>query len=634
MDVVAKMDAISELHSLADLDRFKSAWRDLEKRAAPHSVTQTYEYSLAAFQRAQENSTRAFLVVLEDGGRMVGVWGLTMSRRSLRQTLEPFSCGSYEEFSGPLLLAGSEVELAERILRLATSMTADRLILYKIDPNGPLSAACKKLSLQHRDFEIDGGLVVPVSKYPTWESAENELSREFRSSLRRYVRRLEELEPRRKLRVRWRDTPKECDQAIDFFIEHKIRWAARHGKRSRWLNDTNSFGRFFKELCRNVDLVQFPVVASVDLGETPIAAALCLNSTIRVEYAFTTYDESFQKFGPGKLLLKYLVEWSLTRGRDFNFGIMIAGYKEEWPVERRVYVSRMIFTTRLGRVPTPEEVRNEVWRAARRRLAPLRPLRDRLRRLQKRPHRGRSSPASQEEKRIGDFRSPLYVRAFKGALWRASKFRAIIHDHISDRVLHIRTCVAIPKDPDPNKECFRYEPMSYSAIKIVKNRIAPDQNDVVYDIGCGMGRIVCFFARLPVLKSVGVELSESLAAVARTNILNLSGKRAFVEVIAADAVKQTYGDATILIVYNPFSAKIMRLFLNNVKQSLISNPRTIRIVYANPVAEEAFRECGWLYRVDRFDAPYNGEWCMPIDVWSNADQKHIESPHDLFKTAS
>jgi hypothetical protein len=145
-----------------------------------------------------------------------------------------------------------------------------------------------------------------------------------------------------------------------------IRFAGqRDGKRSRWLNDTDSFARFFKQFCRNVDLSQFPVVASVDLGEIPIAAALCLNNTISVEYAFTTYDESFSKYRPGKLLLKYLIEWSLTKGRDFSFGIMIAPYKEEWPVERRAYVSRAIFTSRLGRAPTPDEV----WRATRARLA-------------------------------------------------------------------------------------------------------------------------------------------------------------------------------------------------------------------------------------------------------------------------
>jgi CelD/BcsL family acetyltransferase involved in cellulose biosynthesis len=349
------MDKLVELRSAADISRLEGAWRDLAKRAAPHSMPQTYEYALAALERAQNASARSFLAVAEEGGDAIGIWGFTLSRRSLHRTLEPFSNGSHEEFSAPLADARMEVEATERLLRLVATIRADRAMLYNIDPDGAVAAASSRLGLRRGDWKTDG-LAIPAGKYPTWTAVEKMLSKGDRTDLRRCTRRLDELEPARKLRLRWRGTPEECNEAIDFFIERKTRWAREHNKRALWLGDPGGLALFFKRLCRLVDLAETPVIATADFGDAPIAAALCLVGPFRVEFAFTTYDGDFAKYGPGKLLLKYLVDWSLTRGRDFGFGIMTADYKEEWPVERRTYASRTIALTPLGLVPAPREV--------------------------------------------------------------------------------------------------------------------------------------------------------------------------------------------------------------------------------------------------------------------------------------
>ena len=168
------------------------------------------------------------------------------------------------------------------MLRVLASAKADRVRLYAIDPDGAYGAASVKLGRSFRDAKIDV-LEIPASRYPTWEFVEKTLTKGNMTELRRCSRRLEELDPSRKLKIRWRQTPEECDQAIDFFIDHKLRWAADNKKGSRWLGDPDGLARFFKSLSRTVDLSDTPIVVTIDLGDTPIAAALCLVSSSRVE---------------------------------------------------------------------------------------------------------------------------------------------------------------------------------------------------------------------------------------------------------------------------------------------------------------------------------------------------------------
>src|SRR4030042_1833565 len=53
-----------------------------------------------------------------------------------------------------------------------------------------------------------------------------------------------------------------------------------------------------------------------------------------------------------------------------------------------------------------------------------------------------------------------------------------------------------------------YETTTHSAIMKVVRIVKPTNNDLVFDLGCGKGRAICHFARLPVRKVVGIEISE------------------------------------------------------------------------------------------------------------------------------
>jgi SAM-dependent methyltransferase len=128
-------------------------------------------------------------------------------------------------------------------------------------------------------------------------------------------------------------------------------------------------------------------------------------------------------------------------------------------------------------------------------------------------------------------------------------------------------------------------------------RLRPD--DVVVDIGCGTGRVVCWFARQPVARCIGIELSADLAELARANAARLRGRRATVEIINADAAAVDYADGTVFVLNNPFGPATLELVLARIRQSVDERPRRVRLAYITPRHEDVFVDAGWLSCYDR-----------------------------------
>jgi hypothetical protein len=150
-----------------------------------------------------------------------------------------------------------------------------------------------------------------------------------------------------------------------------------------------------------------------------------------------------------------------------------------------------------------------------------------------------------------------------------------------------------------------YEPLSYAALHVIFREVALTPDDVFFDVGCGKGRVVCCAARQPIKKCVGIELVPPLAEVALLNTRRARGLEAPIEIRVQDAAGADYSDATVIFLYNPFRLEQVQRCLTRIGESLIAQPRRIRFVYANPVAEQAFWDCAsWLTRVRTFQVPY------------------------------
>lgn len=144
------------------------------------------------------------------------------------------------------------------------------------------------------------------------------------------------------------------------------------------------------------------------------------------------------------------------------------------------------------------------------------------------------------------------------------------------------------------QDAFDYDTATHIAIKRVIRLVQPTEYDIVFDLGCGKGRVLCHFARQHVHKVVGVEISEQICETARTNICKLHNRRSPVEIIRADAATADISDGTIYYMYNPFGAETLRAFLNNIQRSYKHEIEALRIIYMNAQFAHVFDEFPWL----------------------------------------
>lgn len=161
-----------------------------------------------------------------------------------------------------------------------------------------------------------------------------------------------------------------------------------------------------------------------------------------------------------------------------------------------------------------------------------------------------------------------------------------------------------------------YEPLSYRSLRRIRQVLGSlSEEDVVFDVGCGKGRIVCFFARSKVSKCVGIERVAAYAQAARNNASNMRSRMADIDIWEIDATTADYSEATIMILFNPFGPDTMRRVLGQIRSSLDRSPRRLRIIYVNALHEEVFNEVDWLRCTRAIMLPYKRRWPMKASFW-------------------
>lgn len=175
---------------------------------------------------------------------------------------------------------------------------------------------------------------------------------------------------------------------------------------------------------------------------------------------------------------------------------------------------------------------------------------------------------------------------------------------LTDLRLGIRTEAQRPS-PDPTKRNESYEALPYEALRPMSRAAACKPTDRLVDLGCGKGRVVCWFARESVAICRGVDIDPELTEAARRNAERLRGSKAPIEIVCADATEANLDDATVVTMYNPFGAEVMSEVGRRLAESVAKAPRPLRVVYANPVHLKALTDQGWEVR-SRIQAPYFG----------------------------
>jgi len=141
--------------------------------------------------------------------------------------------------------------------------------------------------------------------------------------------------------------------------------------------------------------------------------------------------------------------------------------------------------------------------------------------------------------------------------------------------------------------------MNYSTIRKILEHLQLTPADVFVDIGSGKGRVLCCAARYPVVRAVGVDLSEPFCEAARENARRLRGRRAPIVVENAMAEDFDYSDATALFLFDPFGPTTLHSLLEGIGRR---PHRDLRIAYANPTYEAVFEVHKWLEVTERWNA--------------------------------
>lgn len=144
------------------------------------------------------------------------------------------------------------------------------------------------------------------------------------------------------------------------------------------------------------------------------------------------------------------------------------------------------------------------------------------------------------------------------------------------------------------KDATRYEPTEYSRLHEIFDYVNPKQDDIFLDLGSGKGRVVFFVSMRKLRRVVGVELRKKLFDAAERNSAAFKFNKTPIEFINDDVINYRIKNESLLFLFNPFGEKSFVRVIDNIKYSLIENPRQIRIIYCNPVFQKLLHDQEWL----------------------------------------
>lgn len=181
--------------------------------------------------------------------------------------------------------------------------------------------------------------------------------------------------------------------------------------------------------------------------------------------------------------------------------------------------------------------------------------------------------------------------------------RALLRTTLFDRRYGVETDRVMALDDagisDPDSVFYMASGL-WSLRRILPRREVTD-TDVFIDFGSGKGRVVLQAAfHYPFRRVYGVELSERLHEIASRNVERnrdrLRGSD--VRLIRADATRcPVPDDVTVAYLYNPFTGDAFATVVRELLESLDRRPRTVRIIYGNPVEEACLLGTGRVRQV-------------------------------------
>ena len=199
-------------------------------------------------------------------------------------------------------------------------------------------------------------------------------------------------------------------------------------------------------------------------------------------------------------------------------------------------------------------------------------------------------------------------------IWPLAKIRRVMKNFLKDPVNYgnssIKMLVALIQDKALGiKACGYYFPQdtlsfvddgstyattSHSKLRKMVRYLDLNADDTFVDLGCGAGRAVFVAAKQRIKKAIGVEIRKELVDAVRMNLKKAKSNRTPIEIVDSDAAVFEAKEGTVFFMFNPFGKRTMEKVIKNIRQSLLTNPRKIRIAYYCPAYKDLLDAQDWL----------------------------------------
>jgi SAM-dependent methyltransferase len=126
-------------------------------------------------------------------------------------------------------------------------------------------------------------------------------------------------------------------------------------------------------------------------------------------------------------------------------------------------------------------------------------------------------------------------------------------------------------------------------LRRVLRQLRPSDREVFIDFGCGKGQVLALAARYPFRRIIGLDLSDSLLAVAARNMERIRRRSRCddIELVHMNALDYRLpDDVTVAYFYMPFPTSTYERVVSRLAESVDRNPRSISIIYLNEGPED------------------------------------------------
>ena len=189
-----------------------------------------------------------------------------------------------------------------------------------------------------------------------------------------------------------------------------------------------------------------------------------------------------------------------------------------------------------------------------------------------------------------------------------------------DRFLKIKTNGR--DDSNSNFINYPYEATPYVVLQELSNSGYITKKDKIIDYGCGKGRVSFYLSYSIKAKMIGVEYDLRLFNSALENKKKaLSSNRVeFFNMNAKDFKIDSF--VTGAYFFNPFSTKILKDVLNNIRESLNENPREFKLFFY--YISKEYKD----FLTEQKDIIYKDDLSL-VDKFPNNDQRECISIYIL-----